>query len=33
MRWSDGSIFNGIWHKDQRHRGKMIMFDRTIYEG
>lgn len=33
MRWSDGSIFEGLWKCDKRISGKMTMVDGLIYKG
>lgn len=33
MVWSDGSVFYGTWHNDQRVKGTMIMNNGFVYEG
>ena len=31
LKWYDGAMFEGKWHMDMRHEGKMTMTDGTIY--
>jgi len=33
MIWSDGSVFEGQWVKDQRFSGRMIMSNGWVYIG
>ena len=33
MVWQDGSVFDGIWLNDQRHKGRMIMANGYVYDG
>jgi hypothetical protein len=33
MIWADGSVFEGIWHNDERFKGRMVMSNGFIYKG
>lgn len=33
MVWADGSVFEGIWHNDERFKGRMVMSNGFIYKG
>jgi hypothetical protein len=33
MIWSDGSVFDGIWLNDERHKGRMVMSNGFVYIG
>jgi hypothetical protein len=33
MIWSDGTVYKGLWHNDQRVKGKLKMKNGAIYKG
>ncbi|CDW84351.1 phosphatidylinositol-4-phosphate 5- [Stylonychia lemnae] len=33
QKWSDGSIFEGVWNMDRKVIGKMQLTDRSVYQG